>query len=381
MQGRFTQMLLLFAGLATWAAVGIPMLISLVGDSEQQLFAGHNLVWLSAYLCFGLLFSLESSDSLKGILGKYPPLFLIVMTALAATAVLTAPGYGLMAVLFIITAVYAANVWPVSLGVVWTFLQTAVIAVALVWAELPLSFVVVQSVAYLGFQFFTLFTTYATVSESRAKAELAAVNSELRATQELLTQSSRSAERLRIARELHDLMGHHLTALSLNLEVAQHHAEGKAKEHVKQAQGLARLLLSDVRETVSNLREDDGINLKIALENLIADIPYPRIHLDLPDALLLQNPERAQVLLRCTQEMITNAIRHSQAANLWINVKQREAGLWVVACDDGKGVSHLQLGNGLRGMRERLEHLGGTLNISSQVGKGFTVEAHLPVGV
>src|SRR3546814_12036878 len=76
-------------------------------------------------------------------------------------------------------------------------------------------------------------------------------NSELRATRALLAESSRLSERMRISRELHDLLGHHLTALSLNLEVATHVSSGKAQEHVRQAHTLAKLLLTDVREAVS----------------------------------------------------------------------------------------------------------------------------------
>ncbi len=76
----------------------------------------------------------------------------------------------------------------------------------------------------------------------------------------MLTESSRIAERMRISRELHDLVGHHLTALSLNLEVANHLVGGAAQEHVRQAQTVARLLLTDVREAVSQLREDATIS-------------------------------------------------------------------------------------------------------------------------
>jgi signal transduction histidine kinase len=87
------------------------------------------------------------------------------------------------------------------------------------------------------------------------------LNSELRATRALLAESTRIAERMRIARELHDLIGHHLTALSLNLEVASHLSNEAASEHVRKAQSTARLLLADVREAVSELRQDDAIDL------------------------------------------------------------------------------------------------------------------------
>ena len=119
----------------------------------------------------------------------------------------------------------------------------------------------------------------------------------------------------RISRELHDLLGHHLTALSLNLEVAGHITEGQAQEHVRQAHTLAKLLLTDVREAVSQLRDSGAIDLEAALRPLVTQVPSLDIHLDIGQPLTLDDPERAHVLLRCTQEIITNAVRHAGARN------------------------------------------------------------------
>jgi DNA-binding NarL/FixJ family response regulator len=80
------------------------------------------------------------------------------------------------------------------------------------------------------------------------------------------------AERVRSSRELHDLIGHHLTTLSLNLEVASHVSDGKAKAHVDKAQALARLLLSDVRAVVSRLREGESLDLAEALQLVLAGL-------------------------------------------------------------------------------------------------------------
>ena len=77
------------------------------------------------------------------------------------------------------------------------------------------------------------------------------LNAELRATQQLVVDSSKIAERMRIARELHDLLGHHLTGLSLNLEVASHLTQGQTQEHIQTAQSVTKLLLEDVREVVN----------------------------------------------------------------------------------------------------------------------------------
>src|SRR4030095_14137207 len=97
--------------------------------------------------------------------------------------------------------------------------------------------------------------------ETRARQELARVHAELRATQGLLAESVREAERVRISREVHDTLGHHLAALSVNLEVATHLAQGKAAEHVGQAHTLAKRLLADIRNVVGTLREDRAVDL------------------------------------------------------------------------------------------------------------------------
>src|SRR5690606_35509497 len=106
---------------------------------------------------------------------------------------------------------------------------------------------------YVGFTGFAFVTGLVARQQAQAREDQRRLNAELRATRALLAESVRVNERTRISRELHDLLGHHLTALSLNLEIASHLADGAAREHVGQAQTLAELLLSDVREAVSQL--------------------------------------------------------------------------------------------------------------------------------
>ena len=227
---------------------------------------------------------------------------------------------------------------------------------------------------------FTYITSVVARQQADSREEQRRLNSELRATRTLLTESSRIAERMRISRELHDLVGHHLTALSLNLEVASHLAHGASLDHVKQAQSVAKLLLADVREVVSQLRDDDSLNLTDALTTLIEGVPGIAIHLELPPRFSVDDPRRAQVLLRCTQEIITNAVRHAHARNLWLRFERTPANeLAMHARDDGRGVSDLRQGNGLLGMRERLAQIGGRLNITTERDHGFALDAWLPL--
>ena len=186
---------------------------------------------------------------------------------------------------------------------------------------------------------------------------------------------------MRIARELHDLIGHHLTALSLNLEVASHLSNEAASLHVRKAQSTARLLLADVREAVSELRQDDAIDLTQALQSLIDGVPSLQVHLSIPPRFAVEDPRRAQVLLRCAQEIITNTARHAGARNLWLTFTYVDENLLSLhARDDGRGTAAILPGNGLSGMRERLSEFGGTVAMESEAGHGFSLNVKLPLG-
>jgi signal transduction histidine kinase len=272
--------------------------------------------------------------------------------------------------------------WVTSprVGIGWlAMLSTLIGLVALRNPDIGPAIAVLLGAIFMGLGFFAYIASMASRELSQASAELVRVNSELRATQRLLTENTRIAERVRIARELHDLVGHHLTALTLNLEVATHLIEGRALEHVEQARSIARLLLADVREVVSEMRSNDGVDLAQAVRMLTEGVPRPRIHLDIPDDFRVTDPQRAQVLLRCAQEAITNAVRHSGAQNLWLSLRSEHGELDLAVRDDGAGAEHDSMGNGLRGMRERLRQLGGDLDLETTAGQGFALRAHLPL--
>jgi signal transduction histidine kinase len=242
-------------------------------------------------------------------------------------------------------------------------------------------FAILQTVMYVGYSSFTFITGLVARQQAAAREEQRRLNAELRATRALLAESSRMSERLRISRELHDLLGHHLTALSLNLEVAGHLTEGKAQEHVRQSHTLAKLLLTDVREAVSEMREERGVDLGNALRVLAEGVPALDVTLDLPETLRIDDPERAQVLLRCAQEIITNTVRHAGASRLSLKVTSDADGLRLEAKDDGRGCDSARPGNGLRGMRERLSACGGRVDIMTAPGQGFALDVRLPLEI
>jgi signal transduction histidine kinase len=268
---------------------------------------------------------------------------------------------------------------PVA-GVAWLIASNLAIVPVFVDAlDFPPVIGILQSLLYAGFSAFVFVTAFVARQQAEAREDQRRLNAELRATRALLAESARVNERTRISRELHDLLGHHLTALSLNLEVAGHLVQGTAQEHVNQAHTLARLLLSDVREAVSRLRTDDAIDMAATLRPLAENSPGLRIVLGLPDPFLLDDAERAHVLLRCTQEIITNAQRHAHASELSLRYRFEGRAVRLLASDDGRGADAPAAGNGLRGMRERLAAYGGTADIATRPGAGFALDHYLPL--
>jgi signal transduction histidine kinase len=382
--------LLRYAGLFTYACVGIPLLWDEVRPVDEAGDPNDRMWWLISYVVFGLAYWFVTRE-----LGTRKPWQLKIPLLLLMNVAAISISYFSQSQLSIILMLVIAGVLPWMIpfwpGFIWVIVQN--ISLAPVTAMQPIYshgeptgeyygwFVaLMQNAIFLGFSSYTYVTSVIARQQADSREEQRRLNSELRATRTLLTESSRIAERMRISRELHDLVGHHLTALSLNLEVASHLAHGASLDHVKQAQSVAKLLLADVREVVSQLRDDDSINLTDALTTLIEGVPGIDIHLELPPRFSVDDPRRAQVLLRCTQEIITNTVRHANARNLWLRFERTPANeLALHARDDGRGVTDLRQGNGLLGMHERLAQIGGRLNITTERDHGFTLDAWLPL--
>ncbi|GAB4167330.1 MAG: sensor histidine kinase [Wenzhouxiangellaceae bacterium] len=366
------------AGLATWSLVALTLLLLPLIARERPVPA----VNLFGGWCAALLFLLAFLHPAARPQHPAPFWQRIVVLGLMSAAVF-ATHYFTRSVLGVMLATVIAGILPWLLPRVlagaWLFGIALVFSIwAAVLPQFGWAYALPQLMVTLGLMLFAFVASQLALSQLKAREELRRVNSELRATQALLAQNTRIAERVRIARELHDLVGHHLTALSLNLEVASHTAEGRAKEHVDRAASVARLLLADVREVVSDMRRDDRVDLREAFRELAQGVPEPVIHLDLPDDLSLTDPLRAQILLRCAQEVITNTVRHAQARNLWISLSADASGVKLEARDDGRGAAELIPGNGLRGMRERLKELGGRIEIMTRPQSGFRINAWMP---
>jgi signal transduction histidine kinase len=376
--------LLRYAGLFTWAMVGIPLVLNSwyfpVAEVEETLLSKPDMVGSTvAYFAFGLAYWLVTHD-LGARKPRWYDIALLAVMTVTAIAVSQLTGTGLGAILLMIVAGVIPWLMPVSAGVAWMIVQHMALVPVFIKGQgfTPIA-AVLQTALFIGYSSFTFVTGFVAKQQAQAREDQRRLNAELRATRVLLAESSRMSERLRISRELHDLLGHHLTALSLNLEVAGHLTEGKAHDHVKQSHTLAKLLLTDVREAVSEMREDGGIDVTTAFQSLVDGVTALKIHLELPEVLQLDDPDRAHVLLRCAQEIITNTVRHSGADELWLRLSKMPDYIELFAKDNGRSLSLLTQGNGLRGMSERLAEFGGQLDIMNTAGQGLSLTAKLPL--
>jgi len=233
----------------------------------------------------------------------------------------------------------------------------------------------IQTLLIGTFHVFALLSAASAKESQFANEKTQQLNRDLLATQHLLGEASRESERTRIARDLHDLLGHHLTALTINLQVAGHISDGEAKEKIDQCHALSKLLLNDVREAVSALRQMPAVNLHELLEITVRDIPRLHISLQVEEHLQLDNVNTAEVFLRLIQEAITNTLKHSNARSATISVAKQGEQILLSYADDGGGCDDLKAGNGLTGIRERVERLGGQLQIESEPNFSLRVSA------
>lgn len=380
--------LLRYAGLFTWAMVGVALatyvaLPRLDEAAPALVGEGGPNVRLAAiaYVVFGLAYWLVTR-SMSGRASRWQDISLLLALTGSAIAVCYLTGTAIGVVLMMVIAGVIPWLLPLRAGIVWLMLQHAALVPVIAQFEgftVPLA--ILQVMLYIGYSSFSLVIGLVAKQQAQARDEQRRLNSELRATRALLAESSRMNERVRISRELHDLLGHHLTALILNLEVAGHLTEGRAQEHVRQSHTLAKLLLTDVREAVSEMRDEGAIDLCGALRTLVEGVPALEITLDMPEPLSIDDPELGHVLLRCTQEIITNAVRHAGASTLSLVLSRDDGSLYLRAQDNGQGSEGMEPGNGLRGMRERLHAVGGKVDISTGRGQGFALDIRLPLEI
>jgi len=230
----------------------------------------------------------------------------------------------------------------------------------------------------MGFQALAAICVHYATSAERSRDALARVNADLLATRALLADSARDAERLRMARELHDVAGHKLTAMRLNLRSLLADPQLAGRHELAVAERLSGELMADIRQVVQSLRDDRGLDLATALRALAAPFPRPVLALSIAPEVRVTDPAVAEALLRLAQEALTNAARHAGAQTVWLDIGREAEGLRVDIRDDGSCPERIREGNGIAGMRERVAELGGALALERTRAGGLHLVARLP---
>ena len=320
--------------------------------------------------------------------------FILLQMVLIVALMLLPPQYGFYTLLFFVLSgtvpmLFPQRVWRAYIA------SFAVITAVVLYITAGIPGLITSFIYAGGYYFFASFATVtARAQASQAESqklleELQAANLQLQDYAGRVEELAVAEERNRLAREMHDTLGHRLTVAAVQLEGAQRLVArdadraaamvGTVREQVLEA-------LGELRRTVATLRAPVEVNLSLpsALQRLARAFQEATgivVHLDIVEpAPRLPDPQRL-ALYRAMQEGLTNVQRHAEADEAWVQLG-RENGLVVLqVCDNGAGlpVEVQYTGFGLRGLEERAHQLGGTLSLAPRSGGGAELTLQLPL--
>ena len=199
-------------------------------------------------------------------------------------------------------------------------------------------------------------------------AERNRMNCKLRKANEEIEHLAKVAERERIARDLHDVLGHTLSVITLKSELAgklMDRDPERAGKEIHEVEQISRQALSDVRDAIRGYRAQ-GLAAELAQAKSTLETAGLTVQCDAATTVKIPAMQES-VLALAVREAVTNVVRHSRAQICRMRLEQQNGSCRLEIHDDGVGISGAE-GNGLRGMRERVEMLGGTLERSTQSG-------------
>jgi signal transduction histidine kinase len=338
----------------TWAVVSVCALYV-----QASLNGLHLLFWISLALQLviggGIVLTVQPRATTGGSSLRYLGL---VLQGLAAIAL----NFTMMESFLTIYTIVLAGQLPSFLS-----LRPALLSVGLVMGSYfciwhfywQSGAALVETLLWTTFHLFSLLITFSLNREQSQKEHAIAVNQELKGTQTLLQEAAKQDERLRISRDLHDRLGHQLTALSIQLDVLRRSCPSPQREQAEVSYSLAQDLLKSIRNTVSDLRDDNAVDVAVALKTLIEGLPGLSLELDWPTDIEIDSLQQAQAVFSCVCEAATNTLKHAHATVLQIKARSQREQLDVWIQDNGRCSHVITAGNGLRGMAERMDNING----------------------
>jgi signal transduction histidine kinase len=359
----------------TMVCIGILTLLGLIKPLKGFYSVGYTLVE------FGLI-------GLPVLVGKS----IVTFPILGAVLVLrSAQRFDLLGRLGVAVGVYALFILNLFI------LETTFINPLNLWLGSPvlptdtnILFFKLCSIIYYGMilTFIWLFVN-ALVSERQGRERLSVTLSQLRNYSLRIEDRAALEERNRIAREIHDALGHTLTAQSVQLDGGLHLLNTNQIEQadifLKAAKSLCSQALQEVRQSVTMLRNDCllGNSLESAISTLLKEFQTttainPAVTMDLPQPL---STDISSTVYRIVQAALTNVTLHSHATEVMLQVTVHSHTLYVVIKDNGQGFNPAQnsTGFGILGMRERALALNGQFNLISEPGAGCLITVQIPI--
>jgi signal transduction histidine kinase len=250
-------------------------------------------------------------------------------------------------------------------------------------------------VSFVGFTAAMRELTLAHIALANSNDELAIAHTQLQEYSAQVEEIAAIRERNRIAREIHDTLGHSLTLLAVQLEAAmkfEERGDPSLHDELLEARRVARACLTDVRHSVEELRPDNSSSgsLQEQLRRLVAEFAATchetAITLDLDEVAHPLNPDHSMTLYRCAQEALTNIRKHAHATKvlLCLNTSDEpEMQVELTVLDNGRGFisgyDGQSPGFGLRGMGERVALMGGTMRAGPEPEHGWRVAVTIPL--
>ncbi len=318
--------------------------------------------------------------------------YILVQILLVSLIVLLTKGLPLSALLYMPIVVHITVLLSAKWILILNAIMAAVYAFCLYFTAgrgLLLNYLPLM----VGGQFLIVNFVQMILNEERSRIEIEGLIKDLEATNEQLRSYASqiedltlSRERNRMAREIHDGLGHYLTTIGMQIKAAQaimRRNPDEAAELLRTAETLSTDALKDVRQSVSALRDVSSSEepLISRIERLLK--PFENtgyrtmVQITGEDAVL--SPEVEVLLFRSLQEGLSNIGKHSNAKNIVVGLTYHTEGkVSLDISDDGTGEKKIDGGYGIQGIRERVEHLNGTLEISTDKNKGFKLRVTVP---
>lgn len=348
------------------------------------------IIFGMAYIAFGIYGYAFVSRSEVLVLRVF---YFAVQVPLGSLIISLGKGAGFNALLLLPLAGQAVVLLPelltylANLGIVATYViavKSFTPAWGDVWTEVP--------IFLAGLVFIVVFTQVA-VGEEKARKEVERLLIELQETNRQLSEYSLKVEELavaeernRLAREIHDGLGHYLTTVNMQIQAALATLEKKparARELLTKASLLSQEALSDVRISVATLRApmDESLPLEKIIRDVLKSCECETLETNfrMVGVEHVVSTEARFTMFRTIQEAVNNVQKHSKASNLWVTLDySNEKKTILTVKDDGIGSESFDGGFGLLGLRERARLVNGDLNLKSTIGEGFLLELVVP---